>query len=39
MALDLLLLPLDKKDCGQNQESACERRETDVAEVVAQEDE
>jgi hypothetical protein len=39
MALDLLLLPLDEEDRGQNQESGCERGETDVAEVVAQEDE
>jgi hypothetical protein len=39
MALHLLLLPLDKKDRGQNQESTCERRESDVAEVIAQEDE
>jgi hypothetical protein len=39
MALHLLLFPLDEEDCGQNQKSAGERREPDVAEVIAQEDE
>jgi hypothetical protein len=39
MAFHLLLTTLDQEDCGQDQESAGDGRETNVAEVVPQDDE
>jgi hypothetical protein len=39
MAFQLLLTTLDQEDCGQDQESAGDGRETNVAEVVPQDDE
>jgi hypothetical protein len=39
MAFHLLLTTLDQEDRGQNQESAGQGRETNVAEVVPQDDE
>src|SRR5215208_567429 len=39
IGLHLLRGKLDQKDCGENEKSACQRSETDVTEVVAQQHE